>query len=81
MRAVRILLIAGDVAEVRRQIDDEWRVSGIGLPCDLVDKNLGTLIVGAPPLDEPCIDVHDPVLRDALSLVQSALDMSVCACG
>ena len=71
MRARRLIL--RDVAEVRWQIDDEWRVRGIGPPLELLGEDLRLLVLGAPTLDETRVDVDDPILRHALALTRDMI--------
>lgn len=71
------MLLAEYLAEVRGQVDDERRLGRLGLPGQLLGKDLRSLVLWAPPLDEPRVHVHDPILRHALSLVQPSLDVPV----
>src|SRR6266516_3623491 len=51
------------------------------LPDQLLAHHLGPLIGWAPPLDEPRVQVHNPVLGDAGALVDSALGAAVAGGG
>src|SRR5690606_40893694 len=59
------------------------KFDGERIPCTLrlpLEKFPGDLRPGVarpPPLDEPSIDIHDPVLRHARPLITPALDLPV----
>ena len=72
-----VALLSDHVAEIRRQIEDEGWTAGIGPPLDPLRKDLGSFVLGPPPLDETRVHVDDPVLRHPLSLVQPPLHMSI----
>ena len=46
-------------------------------PWQLRVRHLGSQINGPPPLDQPRLEVHDPVLRHPLALVEPPLDAAV----
>src|SRR5574338_1633110 len=61
---------SSDVSEENLEIQLEWRASGIRLPHNAVGQDLWPVVLGRPALDQPAGDIHDPVLRHALLLVE-----------
>ena len=57
---------------------DHKRLGRIGrLPFDSFYKNLRTVVARAPALDETCVNVNNPILRNTLALIPLALHPAV----
>src|SRR5438876_7872859 len=62
----RALAFVQHFGEVLRQVDHERSDSRFAKPGNGLSEDLGALVPGAPALDHPSLEVHDPVLRHAL---------------
>src|SRR6266511_716113 len=63
--------------EERLQLDLERRRARSGLPDEPIARDLRPLVRRPPPLHQPGVEVHDPVLRHALALVNQPLFAAV----
>src|SRR6266576_4293248 len=64
-----------------RQLDHAGREVRAGFPPQRCQRDLRPFVAGAPPLDEPRVEVHDPILSDAGALVDAAFGAAVAGGG
>jgi hypothetical protein len=70
---MELSVLSQDSIEQLDEIDDQWRVRTCGLPLENSSQDFRRFPVGHPPLDDTCIEVNNPILRDACSEIKITL--------
>src|SRR5262245_10031596 len=74
-----LLLVPQHLCEVLGELEGGRWCGWIGLPHEAFGQQRGAFVGWEPALDHSRVEVHDPVLRYALSLIEPALGESVVA--